>query len=67
MKSRIVSRLLLGALFVVALLYFALQIHQYYADPFAFTVAYHYETEDVLTLSGYVVREEEVLQDLDGL
>ena len=67
MKSRIVSRLLLGALFVVALLYFALQIHQYYADPFAFTVAYRYETEDVLTLSGYVVREEEVLQDLDGL
>ncbi|MBR4869188.1 MAG: hypothetical protein IKU12_00230 [Oscillospiraceae bacterium] len=52
---------------MVALLYFALQIRQYYADPFAFTVAYRYETEDVLTLSGYVVREEEVLEDLNGL
>ena len=67
MKSRTVSRLLLGALFVVVLLYFALQIRQYYADPFSFTVAYRYETEDALTVSGYVVREEEVLQDLTGL
>ena len=67
MKPRIVSRLLLGSLLVVALLYFALQIRQYYADPFSFTVAYRYETEDLLTVSGYVVREEEVLEDLTGL
>lgn len=67
MKSRIVSRLLLGALFVAVLIYFGLQIHQYYSDPFALTVAYRYETEDVLTVSGYVVRTEEVLEDLTGL
>ncbi len=67
MKSRTVSRLLLGALFLIVLLYFGLQIRQYYADPFALTVAYRYETEDVLTVSGYVVRQEEVLEDLTGL
>ena len=44
MKSRIVSRLLLGTFLLAVLLYFALQIRQYYADPFSFTVAYRYET-----------------------
>ena len=48
-----------AALFV--LVYFAVQIKQYFADPRTTTVAYEYQVEDSVTVTGYVIRNEEVL------
>ena len=45
------------------LVYFGLQAVQYFGDPLTTTLAYRYQVEEEISLSGYVVRDEVVLED----
>ncbi|MCI8910758.1 MAG: hypothetical protein HFG09_08790 [Oscillibacter sp.] len=57
---------LMAAVTVGLLLYFGFQGARYYTDPLSITLAYPYQVENSVSLSGYVVREERVLQDESG-
>lgn len=54
-------RLLFILIFLIVLLYFALNIASYFNDPYMTTLAYTYTSDHAVSVSGYVVREEEVL------
>ena len=45
------------------LAYFGIQGLRYFDDPLTTTLAYAYEVEEGVDLSGYVVRREQVLTD----
>ena len=46
--------------------YFSFQAIQYFSDPLTTTLAYNYQVEETISLSGYVVRQEQVLSDETG-
>lgn len=52
---------MLAAIFLTVLVYFAVSTAAYFTDPYTTTVAYSFVGEDAVTVSGYVVRDEEVL------
>ncbi|MCI9121309.1 MAG: hypothetical protein HFG00_07280 [Oscillibacter sp.] len=60
------TRLLMAVLFLGVTAYFALEAFQYLDDPLSITLAYRYQVENTLELSGYVVRTERVLPDDDA-
>lgn len=61
-------RIFMALVFLGVLVYFVVQALNYVQDPLATTLAYPYQVEVALDLSGYVVREEQVLSDdLSGL
>jgi hypothetical protein len=60
------TKLLMAALFLGVAAYFGIQAFQYLDDPLGVTLAYRYEVEQTLDLSGFVVREERVLPDEGG-
>ncbi|MCI9578471.1 MAG: hypothetical protein HFF98_06455 [Oscillibacter sp.] len=60
------TKLLMAALFLGVAAYFGIQAFQYLDDPLGITLAYRYEVEQTLDLSGFVVREERVLPDEGG-
>ena len=53
----------MAALFLGVLAYFGVQAVHYLDDPLGVTLAYRYEVEQTLDLTGFVVREERVLPD----
>lgn len=55
------TKLMLAAIFLTVLVYFAVSTAAYFTDPYTTTVAYGFVGEDAVTVSGYVVRDEEVL------
>ena len=57
------ARLLMVALFCGVAAYFGVQALHYLDDPLAVTLAYGYQLEDSVELSGFVIREERVLAD----
>jgi len=57
--------LLMTALFLGVGAYFVIQAFHYLDDPLTVTLAYSYEVENTVDLTGFVVREEQVLSD-DG-
>lgn len=62
------TKLLMAALFLGVAAYFGIQAVQYVDDPLSVTLAYRYEVERAVDLTGFVVREERVLADEgDGL
>lgn len=62
------TKLLMAALFLGVAAYFGVEAVRYLDDPLSVTLAYRYEVERTVDLSGYVVREERVLPDEgDGL
>lgn len=62
------TKLLMAAVTLALLAYFGMQGYRYFADPFTTTMAYNYLVEDSLSVTGYVVRSEEILPDSgDGL
>ena len=64
MKERTLgTKLLLVLVTLGVLAYFAVQAVRYFGDPLTTTAAYQYEVELSTALSGYVVRDELVLQD----
>ena len=52
---------MLAAIFLTVLVYFAVNLIAYFSDPYSTAVAYAYTGEKAVTVSGYVVRDEEVL------
>lgn len=64
MKNNSLSTKILMTLVTLALLaYFGIQGYNYFSDPLTTTLAYSYQVEDSISLSGYVVRREQVLPD----
>ena len=57
------TKCLLLAVTLGALAYFGIQGLQYLGDPLTTTLAYNYQVEEGMDLSGYVVRREQVLAD----
>ena len=66
MKKTLGTKLLLAAVTLGVLAYFAVQAVRYLSDPLTTTLAYRYEVELATDLSGYVVREETVLPAAAG-
>ena len=54
------------ALFLGVAAYFGVQAFHYLDDPLGITLAYRYEVERTVDLTGFVVREERVLPDEGG-
>lgn len=62
MKQRSLGTTLLTLAAALALtVYFAVQAVNYFGDPLTTTVTYLYQVEESVSLSGYVIREEQVL------
>lgn len=62
------TKLLMIALFLGVAAYFGIQAFQFVDDPLSVTLAYRYEVERAVDMTGFVVREERVLPDEgDGL
>ena len=57
------TKLMLAAIFLTVLVYFGVSTAAYFNDPYTTTVAYGFVGEDAVTVSGYVVRDEEVLPE----
>ena len=66
-KTNFVWRTLGIAGMAAVFLYFIGSIASYLLDPLTTAVAYTYRSEDSVTVSGYLVREEGVLADNPGL
>lgn len=60
------TKFLLLAVTLAILLYFGIQGGRYLSDPLTTTLAYAYQVEEATDLSGYVVRQEQVLPDETG-
>ena len=59
--STLATRLMMAAIFLTVLIYFGVNLAAYFMDPYTATTAYAYTGEKSVTVSGYVVRDEEVL------
>lgn len=55
------TKVLLAVITLAVAAYFGIQAVRYFQDPLSTTLAYAYEVEDSVSLTGYVVREERVL------
>ena len=62
-ESALGTKLLMLAVTVCVLSYFAVQGLEYLSDPLTTTLAYEYQVEETVDLTGYVVRRETVLPD----
>lgn len=65
-NSSIGTKILLAAVTLAILTYFGMQGVRYFSDPLTTTLAYSYQVEESVDLSGYVVRDEQVLPDDAG-
>lgn len=61
--STLGMKILMALVTVAVLFYFGIQAANYFTDPLSTTLAYEYQVEEGLSLSGYVVRSERVLPD----
>jgi hypothetical protein len=62
MKSNSLGiKLLMTAVCLAVLAYFGVQVYLYFNDPLMTAVAYSYQVEEGATVSGWVVRQEQVL------
>lgn len=66
-NSSLTTKLIMAFLFLAVLTYFGFQAWKYFAAPVVTTSVYTYRAEHVLALSGYVVRDEEVIDCSDTL
>lgn len=57
------TKLLMLAVTLGLLAYFGVQGYLYFSNPLSTTLAYNYQVEEGTSLSGYVVRSEQVLPD----
>lgn len=64
MKQKAVGTKILMVVITLALLiYFGVQGVRYFTDPLSTTLAYNYAVEESISVSGYVVRDEQVLSN----
>ena len=61
-NSTLATKLMIAAIFLTVLIYFGVNLAAYFSDPYSTTAAFSYTGENAVTVSGYVVREEEVLE-----
>ena len=66
-NTSLTTKLITLLLFLAVLAYFGFQAWSYFTDPITTTAVYSYRAEHILTLSGYVVRDEEVIDCSDTL
>jgi len=67
-NSSLGTKILMAVVCLVVLSYFGLQAYRYFNDPISTAVAYRYQVEDSANVTGWVVRNEQVLSDsVDGL
>ncbi len=59
-------RVLPMAVLAAVLLYFAMQVYNYFSDPLTTTLVYESQAEDVVSLDGWLVRDEEALPAQSG-
>lgn len=57
------TKLLMLAVTLALAAYFGVQGYLYFTDPLSTTLAYNYQVEESVSLSGYVARTEQVLED----
>lgn len=57
------TKLLMLAVTLALAAYFGVQGYLYFTDPLSTTLAYNYQVEESVSLSGYVARTERVLED----
>lgn len=62
-KNNLGIKLLMAALFLGVAAYFGVEAARYLDDPLRVILAYRYEVERTVDLTGFVVREERVLPD----
>lgn len=65
-NSSLTSKFLMLAVTVLVLAYFGVQIYRYVDDPLVTTLAYAYQVEDAVEISGCMVRQEQVLEGNAG-
>ena len=66
MKKSLATKTLLLLLTLGVLAYFGMQGFQYFSDPLTTTLAYSYQVDKGIDLTGYVIRRERVLTDEGG-
>ncbi|MBE6989756.1 MAG: hypothetical protein E7426_03290 [Ruminococcaceae bacterium] len=59
MKSSPAFKILSAVVLAAVVLYFGVQIYQYFASPFSTTLTYEAVAEDSIPLTGWIVRDEE--------
>ena len=59
--SNFVTKTIAVAAFLAVMVYFATRLGGYLVDPLITTAAYYYQSDDAVTVTGYVVRQEELL------
>lgn len=57
------TKALMTAVTLALAAYFGFQAFRYFSDPLTTTLAYTYQVEEAVSLSGYVVRQEQVIPD----
>ena len=62
----LIGKILRTAALVAVIAYFGVQIYRYASDPMLTTPAYTYQVEDTVEISGWVVRQEQVLPGDSG-
>jgi len=66
MKSSFVTKGLTLLAFLAVVAYFGSSVFQYFIDPLTTTVAYRFHSEEAITVSGYLIREEVALDGVDS-
>ncbi len=67
-NSSLGTKCLLAAVTLAVLAYFGIQGVRYFGDPLTTTLAYAYQVEDAVSVSGYMIRDEQLLpNEADGL
>lgn len=61
-NSTLATKLMMAAILLTVLAYFGMNVAAYFTAPYTTTVAYSYTGENAVTVSGYVVRDEEPLE-----
>lgn len=61
------TKLMMAAILLTVLVYFGVNLAAYFVDPFSTAITYAYTSENAVSVTGYVVREEEVLSDESDL
>jgi len=62
-NSSLGTKLLMAVVCLVVVAYFSLQGWNYFSDPLSTTIAYRYQVEESVTVTGWVARQEQVLAD----
>ena len=56
-----IFKILASVVLAGVLLFFGVQMYQYYSDPFTTTLVYAAQTDDTISVDGWMVRQEETL------